>query len=103
MKKSNVQVKGKGKQPYSNLAYHPELDMTPFCSDEQTQLYQNLIGMLRWAVELGRVDVLLEASQISSYMTSPRIGHLQEVINIFHYLKNHMFSWLPMDPEKLEE
>ena len=102
LKENGVQVKGKGRHPYSSISYRPELDMTPFCSEDQIQLYQNLIGMLRWAVELGRIDILLEVSQMSSYMANPRIGHLHQVIHIFHYLKHHMSSWLPMDPMKLD-
>ena len=45
LKESGVQLKGRGRQPYSNLSYRPELDMTPFCNSDQTQLYQNFIGM----------------------------------------------------------
>ena len=43
--------------PFSNVDYRPELDCTTFCNDELITVYQNLIGMLRWICELGRVDV----------------------------------------------
>ena len=44
------------------------------------QLFQELIGILRWAVEIGRVDILLEVSLLSSHLALPRVGHLQQVI-----------------------
>ena len=35
---------------------------------EGTRYYQELIGVLRWAIELGRVDILLEVSLLSSLL-----------------------------------
>ena len=49
--------------------------------------YQSLIGMLRWIVELGRVDICLEVLMMSSHMAMPREGHLEQVFHIFAYLK----------------
>ena len=43
-------------------------------------VYQNLIGVLRWLIELGRIDVLLEVSLLSQYLAAPRIGHLQQLL-----------------------
>ena len=39
--------------------YKPELDSTCELKADGVQLYQELIGSLRWAVEIGRVDILL--------------------------------------------
>ena len=102
LNKSGIRVSGKGNQPFSALNYRPELDVSPFCNHEQHTIFQNLIGMLRWIVELGRIDVNLETSLLSSYLASPRIGHLHQALHIFHYLKNHNSSWIPMDPMKLD-
>eukprot|EP00957_Ditylum_brightwellii_P129943 9911443-Ditylum_brightwellii.AAC.1 len=33
--------------------YHPELDVTDKLDDEWTNYYHNIIGVLRWDVELG--------------------------------------------------
>ena len=33
--------------------YRPELDTSPELGDQQANYYHNLIGVLRWAVELG--------------------------------------------------
>jgi hypothetical protein len=46
--------------------YCPEQEISPELKSEGMQLYQELIGVLRWAVELGRVDILFEASLMST-------------------------------------
>ena len=87
------------KTPFSSSEYRPELENTPYCTDEHTTVYQNLMGMLRWMCELGRIDVLHEASLLSQYMSSPRTGHLQQAVNMFRYIKYNVTSgWLIFDP-----
>ena len=65
-------------------------------------LVQNLIGVLRWICELGRVDILYEVSVLSQYLASPRIGHVMEAISIFFYLENHDRSWMVLDPTRFD-
>ena len=67
--------------------YKPELDDSPELDAADTKWYQERIGTLRWTVELGRVDILLETSLMSSYMANPRVGHLEQVFHMFAYLK----------------
>lgn len=69
--------------------YKPELDCTAELKADGLQRYQELIGSLRWAVELGRVDILLETSLMSQYLAMPREGHLEQVLHIVGYLKSH--------------
>ena len=38
--------------------YRPELDVTAELKSDGVQYYQDLIGVLRWALELGRVEIL---------------------------------------------
>jgi len=52
--------------------------------------YQEFIGMLRWACELGRIDVLLETALMSQYWVAPRKGHLDKLFNIFSYLRANL-------------
>ena len=40
----------------------PKLDSSPELSKEDKSLYQEMIGILRWATELGRVDILYEVA-----------------------------------------
>ena len=39
-------------------SFVPELDGTPELGPDDHRLFQEMIGILRWATELGRVDVL---------------------------------------------
>ena len=78
--------------------YHPSEDTTSELDADGTRYFQELIGVLRWAIELGRVDVLLEVSLLSTQMASPRIGHLQQIYHIFGYLKTSHRRRLFYDP-----
>ena len=69
--------------------FKPELDCTCELKADGLQWYQELIGSLRWAVEIGRVDILLETSNMSTHLALPREGHLEQVLHIFCYLKSH--------------
>jgi hypothetical protein len=53
--------------------YAPWLEDTPELMADGVQRFQELIGQLRWAVEIGRVDVLLEVSLPSSHQAMPHI------------------------------
>ena len=70
-----------------STGYRPECDQSPELDPGEAAHYQSLIGMLRWIVELGRVDVCCEVSLLSSQLALPREGHLQQVYRCFAYLK----------------
>jgi len=38
--------------------------------------------MLRWAVEIGRVDIQIDVAIMSQYLAAPRTGHLEAVYDI---------------------
>jgi hypothetical protein len=67
--------------------YRPELDTTPELNLKGMRYYQEQIGVLRWAVELGRIDIAMEISMLSTHLAAPREGHLQQVYHCFAYLK----------------
>jgi Reverse transcriptase (RNA-dependent DNA polymerase) len=79
-------------------SYRPELDVSAELDPVLASYFQSLIGILRWIVELGRVDVCLEVSMMSSCLALPRVGHLQQVLHIFSYLKAHHNAELVYDP-----
>jgi hypothetical protein len=60
--------------------------------------YQSAIGVLRWAVELGRIDITTETSMLAAQMAFPREGHLIAVLRIFSYLKKHHNARIAFDP-----
>ena len=41
------------------------------------QLYQELIGSLRWAIEISRVDILLKNSILYKHLALPCEDHLE--------------------------
>ena len=67
--------------------YRPELDVTPELSPDMASRFMQLIGILRWAVELGQLDVFHELSQLSQHQALPREGHLEALYHMFAYLK----------------
>ena len=54
--------------------------------------------MLRWIVELGRADICLEVSMLSSHLALPRVGHYRQVLHIFAYLDKHHNAEMVFDP-----
>ena len=80
------------------VGYHPEHDVSAELTRAGVQRYQEIIGVLRWAAELGQVDILLETAMLSTYMALPRKGHLEQVYHVFGYLKTHLKRHLFFDP-----
>ena len=79
-------------------SYRPELDVTPELGPKDAAYYQSLIGILRWIVELGRVDICLEVSMMSSCLALPREGHLEQVLHIFAHLRKYHNAEIVYDP-----
>ena len=80
--------------------YRPESDCTGELKADGLQWYQEMIGSLRWAIEIGRVDILLEVSLLSKHLALPREGHLEQVLHIMGYLKIHKKLRLLFDPAR---
>jgi hypothetical protein len=78
--------------------YGPELDTSPELGPDEATYYQSLIGVLRWIVEMGRVDITVEVSMMSSYVAMPREGHLQQLFHIFAFLKGEHNARMVFDP-----
>ena len=57
-------------------SYYPIKDVSKKINAQGVQTYQELIGLLRWEVKIGRVDILLEVSFLSSHLALPRVGQL---------------------------
>jgi hypothetical protein len=79
--------------------YRPELDYSPFLDDNAATYYMELIGILRWTVELGRMDIMVAVSMLSSYTMQPRMGHLDQVFHIFGYLKRNKRATIMFDEQ----
>jgi hypothetical protein len=97
--KSNRVLPSTKIQTPMNANYLPEMDGTPELDEDDATYYQELIGVLRWATELGRVDILHEVSLLSQYQANPRQGHMEQLLHIFAFLKKNPKLSLYMDPE----
>jgi hypothetical protein len=84
-----LKVYGDCKRPYPSN-YRPEIDVSPELNADGIQRFQELIGVLRWAIELGRLDIMTEVSCLSQHMCEPRVGHIDAVYHIFRYLQRNM-------------
>ena len=97
-------LKTQAKNPLPQ-GYRPELDVTPELDSDLASRYMQLIGILRWAVELGRIDIFHEVSILSQHQALPREGHLEAAYHIFAYLKNKdhrkygRIGYDPRDPD----
>ena len=52
-------------------------------------MFQELIGELRWDIEISRVDILHEVSVLSTFQVSPREGRLHQMFYRFYLMKNN--------------
>jgi hypothetical protein len=49
-------------------------------------------------VKLGRIDIYHKVSELSQYLASPIVGHLETVYHIFAYLHKHDKSSIVFNP-----
>jgi hypothetical protein len=89
-----------GKSTSGPLPSHhaPKLDMTNLLDHEKSAFYQSQIGVLCWIVELGRIDIVTEVSELSSFLVMPREGHLNALFDLFNYLEKRHNARIVFDP-----
>jgi hypothetical protein len=81
--------------------YRPELDTSPLLSDEAINFYQSQINILRWAIELGQIDIYVDVALLSHYLVNPCQGHMEAVYHIYAYLKRHERCAMVFDDKTL--
>ena len=96
-KNTHLKISSKAETPLTT-SYRPELDVSPELMPRDSAHYQSLIGILQWIVELGRIDICLDVSMMSSHVAMPRKGHLDQVLHIFAYLCKYHHTELVYDP-----
>jgi hypothetical protein len=96
---SGYVLKSNARNPFPT-GYKPEIDITDELDQTMATRFMQLIGILRWAVEIGRIDIYLETSLLSQYQANPRLGHIEAAYHIFAYLKKHPdMGRLAFDPK----
>jgi hypothetical protein len=93
----NVSLPKRAPTPFLQ-GYRPEMDISAELDPERASYFQSQIGVLRWCVELGRVDIITEVSLLASHLALPREGHLEAAFHIFAYLEKKHNSRLVFDP-----
>ena len=85
----------------SNMC-RPETDCSPELNEADASHCHSLSGVLRWIVELGRVDICLKVLMMASHLALPRQGHLNEAFHVFAHLKGWHHAEMVFDPSPVE-
>ena len=78
--------------------YWPELDQSDDLSPELAARYLQLIGVLRWVVELRRIDISTEVAVMSQYLELSLLEHLRCLYHMFEYLMKNEVSMVFFGP-----
>jgi hypothetical protein len=90
-------LKKKAAAPFE-ANYRVDIDESPVLGPEMANYFQSQIGILRWCVELGRIDIITEASMLYTFLCMLREGHLDVVYHLFAYLSLHHNERVLFDP-----
>jgi hypothetical protein len=92
-------LKNKAKNPFP-MNYQLKLDVLNELGPELSSHYLQLIGIARWAIELGHINIHHEVSLLSQYQANPRVGHLEGLYHLFAYMKSHLdIGHVAFDPK----
>jgi hypothetical protein len=80
------------------MDYCLEMNISNPLDPECLSFYQHLIGVMRWMIELGRVDIATVISLLFSHLAYPYVGHLEIALHIMGYLKQKHNTQLVFDP-----
>jgi hypothetical protein len=97
MDKKGLKFDKRASAPYPT-GFNAELDTSEVLNADDASFYQTQIGVLRWMIEIGRIDAITEVSELSSFLAQPREGHLEALLHIFAFLKNKHNSTMVFDP-----
>ena len=67
--------------------YHPDVDDTPMCTEEDSTKYRSIFGCCIWIPVLGRFDIAYATSTMIRFNMSPREWHLKAIKRFLAYLK----------------
>ena len=67
---------------------HPELYLIPLLCEAQHRLYQQLVGMAEWDVQIGSFYIRYALTYLKLFLAAPREGHLSQLVEIFGYFQS---------------
>ena len=80
------------------MGYDPEMDTSPELDPDRESNYLTIIGILRWMIELGRINMIIEVSLLSSHIALPREGHQEASVHVMMHIVQRYNSRLVYDP-----
>jgi hypothetical protein len=67
--------------------YHPEVDDSPLCTEDDSAKYKSIIGCCIWIIVYSRFDIAYATSVMSRFNMLHRDGDLKAVKRILSYIK----------------
>ena len=71
----------KAENPFT-MGYDPELHTSPELDPGAVSYYLININVIRWMIELGRIDIIMKLSLFSSHVALPKEGHLDAAVHV---------------------
>ena len=65
--------------------------------------FQGYIGTFCWMIELVRIDIMTELSQLSSFQALPQRGYLEACYSIFAFLRKHPSMSMVFHPSRIRK
>ena len=86
----------KAENPFKK-GYDTKLDSSRELDPDAASYYLNIMNVLRWMIELGRIDIITKVSLLSSHVALPTEGHFNELIHVVAHVGQRYYSRLVYD------
>ena len=84
------------------MGHATEMEKSPVLEPDLDSYYQYFIGMVRWMMEIGRVDIITGVSLLAPQLEIPREGHLEYFPDVYAFLQDKYNSRMALDPTYTE-
>jgi hypothetical protein len=81
--------------------YHPEVDDSPLCTEDDSAKYRSIIGCCIWKIFLGIFDIAYATSAMSRFNILSREGHLKAVRESIPISRHFQRGELSLTPHTL--
>jgi hypothetical protein len=82
--------------------YHPEIDHSPLCTEDDSVKYRSIIGYCICIIISGRFNIAYATSAMSRFNMLPREGHLKAVNSVLSHLKTYPEGRVMIDASNLD-
>ena len=88
--------------PMTVTACHPELDATPLLEIDDCRKLQILLGIMKWMVTIGKLELCQVVSYLSYFGAYSRKGHLDLSVRYFGYVKHTINKQISVDSKPMK-